>query len=62
MLRRTIALSRCIASACVDQWLTTGRNSCPACREAGVKSASPPDAPTSPTPNQDPPVEVQAAA
>ncbi|ODQ51596.1 hypothetical protein SAICODRAFT_31231 [Saitoella complicata NRRL Y-17804] len=22
---------------CIDQWLTTGRNSCPLCREQGVK-------------------------
>jgi len=31
---------------CIDQWLTTGRNSCPLCRGQGVdeKSADPPEA------------------
>jgi hypothetical protein len=25
---------------CIDQWLTTGRNSCPLCRGQGVKETS----------------------
>lgn len=44
---------------CIDQWLTTGRNSCPLCRGEGVKkdapapsvstTSAPPDAPTAPS-------------
>ncbi|CAN6643372.1 hypothetical protein TRVA0_020S00166 [Trichomonascus vanleenenianus] len=30
---------------CIDQWLTTGRNSCPLCRGEGVKKAQNPEAP-----------------
>ncbi|KAK9458741.1 uncharacterized protein V1516DRAFT_629971 [Lipomyces oligophaga] len=26
--------------SCIDEWLTTGRNSCPLCRGVGVKNTS----------------------
>ncbi|KAJ5273141.1 hypothetical protein N7478_008266 [Penicillium angulare] len=31
---------------CIDQWLTTGRNSCPLCRGQGVNEKASPDEPT----------------
>ncbi|CAK4031870.1 RING finger [Lecanosticta acicola] len=35
--RRLVKCNHLFHKECIDQWLTTGRNSCPLCREEGVK-------------------------
>jgi hypothetical protein len=34
--RKLVKCSHLFHKECIDQWLTTGRNSCPLCREQGV--------------------------
>ncbi|KAJ9112598.1 hypothetical protein QFC19_000618 [Naganishia cerealis] len=37
---RIMACKHAFHKECIDHWLEVGRNSCPACRQAGVKTAS----------------------
>ncbi len=34
--RKLVKCNHLFHKECIDQWLTTGRNSCPLCRETGV--------------------------
>ncbi|KAJ5143771.1 uncharacterized protein N7515_002558 [Penicillium bovifimosum] len=46
---------------CIDQWLTTGRNSCPLCRGQGVKETASNDIGVRPAPNSAPPATDDTA-
>lgn len=37
--RKLVKCNHLFHKECIDQWLTTGRNSCPLCRETGVDAA-----------------------
>ncbi|KAK5145473.1 hypothetical protein LTR04_001288 [Oleoguttula sp. CCFEE 6159] len=51
--RRLVKCGHLFHRECIDQWLTTGRNSCPLCRGQGVdEKATEPDAPESSTPTE----------
>lgn len=39
--RKLVKCNHLFHKECIDQWLTTGRNSCPLCREEGVKENRP---------------------
>ncbi|KAJ5542369.1 hypothetical protein N7535_004789 [Penicillium sp. DV-2018c] len=47
---------------CIDQWLTTGRNSCPLCRGQGVKETGSNDSESMPAPNTVPPPSTHDTA
>jgi len=47
---RVLACRHAFHQGCVDRWLETGKNNCPACRTKGVGGdGSVPQSPTSPT-------------
>ncbi|KAK4499514.1 hypothetical protein PRZ48_010029 [Zasmidium cellare] len=41
--RKLVKCNHLFHKECIDQWLTTGRNSCPLCREQGVDEKKTPD-------------------
>ncbi|KAJ4399814.1 hypothetical protein N0V91_009178 [Didymella pomorum] len=48
--RKLVKCEHMFHKICIDQWLTTGRNSCPLCRGQGVDETPTPDVPEAPTP------------
>ncbi|KAL1605952.1 hypothetical protein SLS59_003075 [Nothophoma quercina] len=48
--RKLVKCEHLFHKVCIDQWLTTGRNSCPLCRGQGVDETPTPDLPDAPTP------------
>ncbi|KAH7549063.1 hypothetical protein J3E72DRAFT_404374 [Bipolaris maydis] len=61
--RKLIKCEHMFHKICIDQWLTTGRNSCPLCRGEGVhETGKESDVEPSATPPSPPPSLPQAAA
>ncbi|KAF1926431.1 uncharacterized protein M421DRAFT_102483 [Didymella exigua CBS 183.55] len=52
--RKLVKCEHMFHKICIDQWLTTGRNSCPLCRGQGVDETPAPDVPGAPTPSSTP--------
>ncbi|KAF3052877.1 hypothetical protein E8E11_010865 [Didymella keratinophila] len=48
--RKLVKCEHMFHKICIDQWLTTGRNSCPLCRGQGVDETPTPDVPEASTP------------
>ncbi|KAF2996665.1 hypothetical protein E8E13_003982 [Curvularia kusanoi] len=48
--RKLVKCEHMFHKICIDQWLTTGRNSCPLCRGQGVDETPTPDLPDTPLP------------
>jgi len=55
--RRLVQCEHFFHKLCIDEWLTTGRNSCPLCRREGVRKSSD----TASTPSEMPPEIPQFA-
>ncbi|KAK4628906.1 hypothetical protein CLAFUW4_08141 [Fulvia fulva] len=64
--RKLIKCHHLYHKECIDQWLTTGRNSCPLCREQGVDERKEETSTAEESPAEDrpssPPVEAEAMA
>ncbi|KAF2626447.1 hypothetical protein BU25DRAFT_411842 [Macroventuria anomochaeta] len=54
--RKLVKCEHLFHKICIDQWLTTGRNSCPLCRGQGVDESPTSDVPDAPSP----PLSTQA--
>ncbi|KAF9694291.1 hypothetical protein EKO04_007837 [Ascochyta lentis] len=60
--RKLVKCEHLFHKICIDQWLTTGRNSCPLCRGQGVDETPAPDLPDAPPPPSSMPAPAEAVA